>query len=465
MKQILYGLTAFFFTFLPVLSAQDAAQLQQTSQDFEGVAEKSIPAVVSIQVAVPRGKSGAFSEYDFPLDDDIFSYFFGIPKREKGGKEPSISQASGFIISSDGYILTNNHVVQNGQTITVKLNDGREFQGKVIGTDESTDVALVKIEGQNLPFLPLGNSDALKVGQWVVAIGNPLGLQASLTVGVVSAKGRSNLDIAKVEDFIQTDAAINRGNSGGPLLNLKGEVVGMNTAIATNMGGYMGIGFAIPSNMAQHVMEQIKAHGTVSRGYLGVMLQPIDASLAKALDLSKIEGALVADVLKNSPAEKAGLKQGDIILKFNGTTVDTIGSLRNYIALQDPGTKIKLLIQRDKKQMELEFEVAVLQGEAKKTPDGTFELYGMKLQTLTKELAINLKRPEDTGVLVIQVDPNSIAALAGIKKGALIMTINQQKVESTEDIERLVAKTDKEKPLLLLIKQGDSMRFVSLFAD
>lgn len=448
----------------PFAQAQEAAVLQKTSEDFESVAEKAIPAVVSIQVKAQPSKGNSLFDYDPSIEDDFFGRFFGIPRRDTQPKDVQLSQASGFIISPDGYILTNNHVVNEGVTITVKLNDGREFTGKVIGTDESTDIALIKIEGVDLPYLKLGNSDALKIGQWVVAIGNPLGLQASLTVGVVSAKGRSNLDIARIEDFIQTDAAINRGNSGGPLLNLNAEVVGINTAIATNLasGGYMGIGFAIPSNMASHIMDQLKAGGAVARGYLGVMLQPIDSDLAKAFDLPKISGALVAEILKDSPAEKAGLKQGDIILNYNGTPVDNVGTLRNFIALQSPGTKIKLSIIRDKKPLELEFTVAEMQKTGNTKGNLSSDTLGMEVQTLTKELAANLRRPDDEGVLVIQVKPGTPAALVGIKKGALIISVNNKKITTSEEFLKEVSETPKGKPVVFLIKQGESVRFISI---
>lgn len=448
----------------PFANAQDAATLQKTSEDFESVAEKAIPAVVSIQVKSQPSQTKSLFDYDPSPEEEFFGRFFGIPRRDTQPKDIQLSQASGFLISPDGYILTNNHVVNEGVTISVKLNDGREFSGKVIGTDESTDIALIKIEGSDLPYLKLGNSDALKIGQWVVAIGNPLGLQASLTVGVVSAKGRSNLDIARIEDFIQTDAAINRGNSGGPLLNLNAEVVGMNTAIATNLasGGYMGIGFAIPSNMATHVMDQLKNGGSVSRGYLGVMLQPIDSDLAKAFDLPKVSGALVAEILKDSPAEKAGLKQGDIILSYNGTAVENVGALRNFIALQAPGTKIKLSIIRDKKPLDIEFAVAEMQKPSATKGNLNSDVLGIEVQTLTKELAANLRRPDDEGVLVIQVKPGTPAALVGIKKGALIVSVNNKKVTTSEAFLKEVSETPKGKPVVFLIKQGENMRFISI---
>ena len=427
--------------------------------DFERVAEQSIPAVVSIQV-VSKPSAASFKEYEFS-PDDFFGQFFGIPQR-RSFNEPQVSQASGFIVSADGYILTNNHVVKEGQEIQVLLKDGREFKGKVIGTDESTDIALIKIEGKDLPYLKLGDSDALRIGQWVVAIGNPLGLQASLTVGVVSAKGRSNLDIARVEDFIQTDAALNRGNSGGPLLNLKSEVIGINTAIATQMGnsGYMGIGFAIPSNMAAHVMDQLKETGTVSRSYLGVIIQPVDASLANAFGLPKVEGALVSDVVKDSPADKAQIRQGDVIVRVNNQPVESAGQLRNFIALQKPGTKVTLSLIRDKKPLEMTLEVAQL-GEPKKQGLEA-NVLGLQVETFTKELAANLRRDSEDGVLVVKVEAGSPADFVGVKKGALILSVNQEKIASKEQFEEAIKKTPQNQPVLFLVKQKEQVRYVSI---
>lgn len=452
-------------------TAQEATAINKTSQDFISVAKTAIPAVVSIQVqskAKPPGGNGYY-EYDPQYDsfnDDFFGRFFGVPKRDKAPSEMEIAQASGFLVSPDGYILTNNHVVRTHGTITVKLNDGREFPGKIIGEDESTDVALIKIDAKDLPYLKLGNSDDLNVGQWVVAIGNPLGLQASLTVGVVSAKGRSNLDIARIEDFIQTDAAINRGNSGGPLLNLSAEVVGINTAIATEMGssGYMGIGFAIPSTMAKHVMEQLISSGSVKRGYLGIVMQPIDNDLAQVFDLKKVEGALIADVVRGSPADKAGLKQGDIILKYNDIPVDSMGSLRNFVALQKPGDKVNLNIMRDKKPMSITVEIGTFQGNA---PEAEVEepisnQLGLDVQTMTSDLAKNLNIGDQSGVIIIKVDPNGTAALTGLKKGMMILAVNNQKVASKQEFDQAIKTTPKGKPVLLLVKQGSNTRYVSI---
>lgn len=454
MKVFTLILSTLLFVLTSPMHAQEA--------DFERVAEQTIPAVVSITVKTTASStSSKLEEYGLTIDEDFLGRLFGIPK-SPSLKAPQISQASGFIVSPDGYILTNNHVVKEGQDIQVLLQDGRDFKGKVIGTDESTDLALIKIEGTNLPYLKFGDSDALRIGQWVVAIGSPFGLQASLTVGVVSAKGRSNLDIARVEDFIQTDAALNAGNSGGPLLNLKSEVIGINTAIATQIGnnGYIGIGFAIPSNMAQHVLQQLKETGSVSRSYLGVIIQPIDSSLAKAFGLQKIEGALVSDVLKDSPADKAKIQQGDVIVRLNNQPVESVGQLRNFIALQKPGTKINLSIIRDKKPLEISLEVAQIKDEKKE--GSQISAFGLKVETFTKEVAANLRRDHEEGVLVTQVESGSPADFVGIKKGALILSVNKEKVATKEQFEEAIKKTAQNQPVLFLIKQKEQTRYVSI---
>ncbi len=290
---------------------------QQTSKAFTAVAKKSIPAVVFIKVQsnAPDQEEGGFpygyqNPYDFS-PDDFFNRFFGAPYRGQPQKPaPQLSQGSGFIVTADGYVMTNSHVVKGSDKITVVLNDGRELDATVVGTDPHTDIAIVKIEGKEFPFLQLGDSDEIDIGEWVIAIGSPFQLEASVTVGVVSAKGRQNLRITDFEDFIQTDAAINPGNSGGPLLNLTGEVVGINTAIVSRTGGYMGIGFAIPSNMAKNIMAQIIEKGTVTRGFLGVNLQPVDKDIADAFNLPKPEGALISEVFKDTPADTSGIEAG-----------------------------------------------------------------------------------------------------------------------------------------------------------
>lgn len=439
---------------------------KETVADFRGVAKIAIPAVVSIKVQSQRKQSLGNN----PFGDDSFDLFggsdlwnlFGIPRRER--KHILEGQASGVIVNPNGYILTNSHVVHDMDTITVQLHDGRELPAKVLGDDPNSDLALIKIDADHLSYLTLGNSDDLEVGQWVAAIGNPFGLQATLTVGIVSAKSRNNLDISRYEDFIQTDAAINRGNSGGPLVTLDGEVAGINTAIATtSASGYVGIGFAIPSNMAKNFMDQILSNGKITHGFLGISLQSIDYNLAKAFGLKKIEGALVTNVSKNSAAERAGLQAEDIILQMNGRSVESAASLRNAVYLLKPGTQIKLTVLRKDQQI----QVPVTIGEFSGSPSAAVNeiqknALGIEVSNLTPELSQQLGNPQDKGVVVTRVDPSSIAAMAGLKKGALILAVNRQKVSNVDEFNQALAQASKDRPILFQIKQGDIYLFLSL---
>lgn len=441
---------------------------KEVAVDFTGVAKKAIPAVVSIQV---QSKKTPQSLRGDDQSEDPFNYFggndfwqfFGFPKHSRS--QIFVGQASGVIIDPKGYILTNSHVVHGMDKIVVLLNDSREFPAKVVGDDPNSDLAVIKIEAQELPYLTLGNSDQIEVGQWVAAIGNPLGLQGTLTVGVISAKSRDNLDISHYEDFIQTDAAINRGNSGGPLVTLNGEVVGINTAIATNAeSGYLGIGFSIPSNTARHVLDEILSDGKVLHGFLGVTLQSIDYNLAKSFGLKKVEGALVTSVVKNSAAEKAGLQPEDIILRYDDRPVETAATLRNAVYMMKPGTKITLTILRQDQHIQIP---AIVENYSDHTSTPAISQsqknqLGIEVGNLTPEIAQKLGDTETRGVVIMRVDPSSVAALAGLKKGALILAVNRQKVSTVEEFNRALAQAPKDRPILLQIKQGDLHLFVSL---
>lgn len=441
---------------------------QQTSRDFTAVAKKAIPAVVAIRVKSQSSKSSKFFDSgddtsDF-FNDDFFQQFFS---RQRHGNEsqskPVLGQASGFIVGADGYILTNSHVVREASEIEVTLNDGREFSGKVVGSDPNTDIAIVKIDASDLPSIQFGDSNKLEIGEWVVAIGNPMGLQASLTVGVVSALGRNNLDIANVEDFIQTDAAINRGNSGGPLLNLDSKVIGMNTAIVANMAqGNMGLGFAIPSNMIKPVMDQIIKTGSVTRGFIGVTLQTIDKDLAQAFNVEQNGGALISAVSKDSPAEKAGLKQGDVVRSYNGHKVTNIATLRNAVSLMSPGSTINLSIMREGKNLEIPVQIGTYPTSQPEAIAMSGNKLGFEVQDLTPDVAKNLGITDEQGVIVTKVSPGSPAAWVGLKKGALIMAINKQKVENVKDFKLVLDGMQTDKPIVLLVKQGDAIRYISM---
>lgn len=445
------------------ITAPKQSLVREMSKEFAQIAKKALPAVVSVRTQYTvRSQSQGHEEMNQPFGpfpDDFFERFFGFPMPEQRG--PRKGQGSGFVVTSDGYILTNNHVVRDAEQITASFTDGREYPAKVIGTDPNTDIALLKIEATNLPFLALDNSDNLEIGEWVMAVGSPLRLQGSVTVGVVSAKGRSELDIAPIEQFIQTDAAINMGNSGGCLLDMDCKVVGMNTAIATNNGGYMGIGFAIPSNILKHVMDQLRDNGHVTRGYLGVSLQKIDAKLASAFNLDKSEGALVAEVLKDSPADKAGLKSGDVVLKINGKLVENVGSLRSTIALMKPEETITLVVMRDKKPVEVSVTVGAHPESELAFSDIQSQL-GILVQDVTPELAQQLGLDRDHGVIIKNVDQNSPAQEAGLRRGQVILSVNQKPVNTTDEFFKVMKEVANQKHVLLQVKAGQVVRYITL---
>jgi len=445
--------------------------LRQSSKAFTEVAEKAVPAVVSVQVEsvieVSSDQTSPFG-YQSPFDDEFFERFFGRKfRRSQPQEHKQVGQGSGFIISADGYILTNNHVVENADKIKVILNDGREFNNaKVIGTDPESDVAVIKIDGDGLPTVELGDSDDLRIGEWVIAVGNPFGLSETVTVGVVSAKGRHvGITEGGYEDFIQTDAAINPGNSGGPLLNLDGKVVGINSAIFSRSGGYMGIGFAIPINMARQVKDQLLDTGKVTRGYIGIGMNPkgITPELAKSFGLEKNTGVLIAEVLEGTPAEKAGLKSGDIILKTNGKDVEDNVSFRNSVSLIKPGTKIKLTILRGDKEKEITVEIGSKADSL--LAKGSSEIgqkLGLQVQDLTIELARRFGYKPGTGVIVTEVVTSSSADRAGIEPGMLILSVNQQEVNSVKEFNDALKESAKTKEALLLIKYDRFAQYVVL---
>ncbi|MFQ5788012.1 MAG: trypsin-like peptidase domain-containing protein, partial [Thermodesulfobacteriota bacterium] len=357
----------FIFITLPAHALEDSGvkNLRQTGKAFASVAREVSPSVVFVQIEanVPGSTITRFESpfgNEWPFGDDLFKRFFGdkfpgIPREPRSDKPRSerraIAQGSGFVFAAkDGflsdktYILTNNHVVENADKIRVQFQDGSEYEAKITGRDPQSDVAVIEIKTGGKPAAKLGNSSDLEVGEWVVAIGNPFGLSHTLTVGVVSAKGRTSIGINDYEDFIQTDAAINPGNSGGPLVNLDGEVVGINTAIFSRSGGYMGVGFAIPIDLAREIANQLIEKGEVTRGYLGIVIQPLTADLAKSFDIENGKGILISQVSEDSPAEKAGLKQGDVIIAYRGEPVTDIGTFRNRVALTPPGSQEKLTI-------------------------------------------------------------------------------------------------------------------------
>ena len=447
-------------------AATGATLLEQTSQAFTQIADQAMPATVFIKTEIaPTQQSQYLNPFDL-FGEDFSKKFFGQQQLTPQTPQPQIAGGSGFLISSDGYIVTNNHVIKDASNITVTLNDGTECSATIKGSDPRTDLAVLKIDKKDLPHLSFGDSDALKVGEWVVAIGNPFGIGATLTVGVVSAKGRQDLGIASYEDFIQTDAAINPGNSGGPLLNLQGEVIGVNTAIFTRTGGYMGIGLSIPSAMAENVIDQIIHNGSVKRGYLGVMLQPVDKELSDALQMDNQEGILVSDVVKGSPADKGGLQAGDIILSFNGKPVKTVTKFRNEIGLMAPGTSLKLKILRNNKKIDLSFSLASQDTEVISAE--LIQKLGIEIENLTPELSSRLGYGSETqGIVITKVKPGSPAAAAGIHSGFLItgvvVTLDSPKtIRNTSEFEEAIKEMGNKKHIILIIRHQNFQRYYTI---
>jgi serine protease Do len=436
---------------------QSLAQLQDTSTAFRQVAKAIRPSVVSISsVTHVRTRS--------PLGDDLFDRFFEF-RVPRGGFEQQ-GLGTGVIVSRDGYIVTNNHVVRGADEVTVTLSDDRSLKAKVVGTDAKTDLAVVKIDAKNLVAAAFGDSDKTEVGDWVLAIGSPFGLDQTVTAGIVSAKGR-HMKLAEYEDFIQTDAAINPGNSGGPLVNLQGQVVGINTAIASRTGGYMGVGFAIPSNMVTMVKDAILTHGRVQRGRLGALIQNLDEDMAKSFGYTSTNGVLVGDIVKGSPAEKAGVKAGDIIVKFNGQAVNNANQLRNAVAATPPQSRSELTIFRDGAQQTLTLTVGeaedeeVASTEAKKGDSS--ENLGMTVEALTPELARQLGYDRDEqGVVITDVEPGSIAARAGLRPRDLVANVGGKAIRSVKDFRESLDKSDVASGLRMQIKREGTRLFVFL---
>jgi serine protease Do len=450
--------------------------LRDSSKAFAAIAESVSPSVAFIRVEgdVP---DRTMAPFESPFDDEFFRRFFGdqFPRsprpQQPPGQRRTLGQGSGFVfavhdgvLSDTTYLITNNHVVENADKIAVTFPDGREFSAKITGRDPKSDVAVIEIETSEIPPLPLADSSKLDVGEWVVAIGNPFGLSHTLTVGVVSAKGRTSVGINDYEDFIQTDAAINPGNSGGPLVNLDGEVVGINTAIFSRSGGYMGIGFAIPSDLAKGIAEQLIATGSVTRGLLGVVIQPLTSDLAKSFGVEPDRGILIAQVNADSPADKAGLKAGDIIVEHAGRPVADIGDFRNKIALTPPGTRQSIIVVRDGKRRELSVTIGEQDDDISLagTASASAEDLGITVQALTPLLAEQFDVEPGTGVVVSDVTPGSIGALAGIRTGTLILEVDRKAVSSPREFEKAVAAASTERRVLLLVSIDQVQRYVAL---
>lgn len=464
--------TLFALAITPQLHADDSVDvLRQTGRAFSAVARESVPSVVFIQVEQiieSRGRGDGFNDpFDF-FGDDMLRRFFGIPDQQQRPRQRRREGAgSGFIISEDGYILTNSHVVGDATSITVRLHDGREFEAENVGTDPRSEVAIIKIEAEDLPVIPLGDSNDLEVGEWVIAVGNPFGLSESVTAGIVSALGRRNIGIADYEDFIQTDAAINPGNSGGPLLNINGEVVGINTAIYTRSGGSMGVGFAIPINMARNIKSQLIESGTVTRGYLGVYLQEMTQLLAESLELPDAKGILISDIIEESPAEKAGLEQGDVIRKLDGQAIDDTGAFRNEISARSPGSDVELRIYRDGEMKDITITIGRLDDEddQEASLQETMEKLGMQVEDVTDEISQRFGYAPDEGVVITNIDPDGLAAQAGLQAGTLIAGVNRTRVQSTDEFRTAIEEAVERGRLVLTVRRGRFHQYVPIPLD
>lgn len=444
--------------------ANEIETLKKTSRAFSSAAKKATPAVVYIESQVTRNDYNNNPWNMF--NDEFFNRFFGMPQPPQRGQRPAeVIRGSGFFVSYDGYILTNNHVVENAEQITVTMMGGKKMTAQVVGTDPRTDLAVIKIDGKNFPYLDLGNSDDLEVGDWVIAIGNPFGLDATVTVGVVSALGRNQLKLTEFENWIQTDAAINPGNSGGPLLNIDAQVIGINTAIVSASGGYMGIGFAIPSNMAKKIMDQLIQNGSVSRGFLGITMQSIDEALAESFNLSDTQGTVITDVIKGSPADKAGLQQGDVLTQYNGKMIENPGAFRNEVALMPPGTMMQLTFIRDGKEQMTTVTLGT-NTDQKATASEISSKLGFEVSELTPELAQRLGyMSNEQGIVVTKVMPGSLAEQAGVRAGNLIVSAGRQQITSIDDFMKVVKASYPNKMIRLLVRQGQSYRYVVLPLD
>ena len=477
-----FVLTAVFVNFSP--DAHSATAPTAGPASFADVVQNVAPAVVNIQVTkvtkaqptsgvpfgyrTPHGQGDNGQESPF---DQFFGRFFDVPPGQMPERKME-GQGSGFLIDPNGYIVTNNHVIDGADKIVVTMHDGKKLDATLVGHDVKTDLALIKVSGSDLPYVQFGNSDHARVGDWVIAIGNPFGLGGTATAGIVSARGR-DIQSGPYDDYLQIDAPINPGNSGGPVFNVEGKVVGIDTAIYSPNGGNIGIGFAIPSNQAKTVIADLKANGTVERGWLGVQIQNLDDDLAASMGLKNGHGALVAQVLQDGPALRAGVMAGDVITKFNGEDIDSARTLSRVVADASPNATATMTVWRDGKFHELKVklgeasptdQVAAATTQPEQGAHNSATALGLTLRALTDEDKSQLGLPSDThGALVVDVDENSAAADKGIRPGDVITRVNQKDVPSVAAAMSALQQAETKKtPALLLVRRGDAQRFVAL---
>lgn len=472
----------FFLLFGLVVSPATLFALSSNTQPlasniFVEIAKKQNPAVVNVSTKAKTEPTTLQRNFPIPRPGpgqdrspdpfrDFYDRFFG----ERPNQQPKRGMGSGFVIDKEGHILTNYHVIEAADEIVVTLEDNgkeKEYDATLIGSDSKTDIALIKINretgnNKDFSFLKLGSSENLEVGEWVVAIGNPFGLSHTVTVGVVSALGRS-IGAGPYDEFIQTDASINPGNSGGPLINIEGEVIGINTAIISgNTGGNVGIGFAIPINIAKGILKDLKERGSVTRGWLGVMIQKITPELQKSFGLSQSEGALVGDVIPDGPAAKAGIKRGDVITRFNNQAVKDMEDLPKIVASTTPGLVVDVDVIRDSSKKTLHVTIEVLKDSQETVLAKKDDPLGLQVQDITEELAKGLQLQDMDGVLVSDVAAGKAASEAGVRRGDVISEMNRSVVKNTEDYHNLLASVDKGSSVLFLVKRGGSTIYIAV---
>jgi serine protease Do len=431
------------------------AHIEETSRAFSEIVKAVSPAVVNISsTRVVKRQQGSF--------DDFFNYFYPFPNG-KANKFREQSLGSGVIVSPDGYIVTNSHVIEQSSEIKVTLYDKRSFRARIVGIDAKTDIAIIRINTTDLPVIPWGDAEKLQVGEFVLAIGNPFLLSHTVTMGIVSAVGRADVGIADYEDFIQTDAAINPGNSGGPLVNIKGELIGINTAIFSRTGGYQGIGFAVPSNMVKVVMDQLIKAGKVTRGWIGITIQELTPELAQQFGLKYSDGVLVSDVYRGSPAQRAGIMRGDIILEYNGKKVQDVGLFRNAVAQSAIGSQVQIRIMRRDREMTVPVTIAELPADAADRRSESAQggnaaenvLAGMRVMDLNTAIAKQLGvESDEKGIVIVNIEPGAPADEAGLRRGDVITEINRQHITNLSDFNRIIARIKPGDNVLLLANRG-----------
>lgn len=464
-QQWLVTIFCLFVFNAPLVQADDQAAIEaliQASKARAAIVKKVKDAVVHIRVErLVQGQGNSNNSFDF-FNEELERLF---PGRRFPQQNPRFRQeglGSGAILDKRGYVITNHHVVGDADKIIVRLSDGTEVEGKLIGTDRPSDIAVIKIESENLKVIPIGNSDDIDVGESVIAIGNPFGLSQTVTFGIISAKGRSGVGITEYENFIQTDAAINPGNSGGPLINLKGEIIGVNTAIYTRSGSYNGIGFTVPINMAQSIMNDLIETGTVSRGYLGVGIQDVDSALAKRFGLKENRGVMITSVLNDYPADAAGIEVGDVVIGLDGKPIQNMNEFRNKIALARSNTTVELELIRKGKVQKIKVTLAERPQDPTNNPrkPEVETFMGMSVEDVTVKTQEDLGYEMESGVVITEVEPDSPAEEAGLQPGVLITEVDRTVIKNKDDFKEAMQQADEEEGVLLLIQNQQGSRYI-----